>query len=536
MAKYFPRVLLGCLLVPLAAAAMAQPSAVVRTEAGLVQGTEEGGLAVYRGIPFAAPPLGELRWRAPQPAPKWSGVRSAGHFAASCMQQPPAELRAAGALTLSEDCLYLNLWTPAKSAQAALPVMVWIYGGGFNQGSTAIPLYSGEQLAKHGVVVVSLAYRVGPLGFLAHPALSAESPRHLSGNYGLLDQMAGLKWVRRNIAAFGGDPHRVTIFGESAGGISVSMLAASPLAKGLFEGAISESGGSFGPTRTPPQPGENVQTLADGERDGAAFAGKLGAHSASELRKLSAQALESAAAGHGLFWPVLDGWVIPGDPYELYQTGRFNDTPILIGTNSDEGALFGAPNSLEAYIAATRERYGPFAGRLLELYPATPAGWRQSSMDLTRDAAFGWQTWAWAKLQAMTGKGQVFLYYFAHVPPRSPQSPWKSATGAVHSEEMIYVFEHLNQRALPWTAEDRQLSEALATYWTDFAKRGDPNGQVVSAWPAFTEDRPGAMWFTDAPHAGPVPNLKKLEALDAYFAWRRTPAGAQWPREHLQAP
>jgi len=517
-------------------AAAAAPGPLARTEAGLVRGMSEGALRVYRGIPFAAPPVGELRWRPPELAPTWSGVRSADRFAPSCMQQPPAELRAAaGTPALSEDCLYLNVWTPAKSAHTALPVMVWIYGGGFNQGSTAIPLYSGEQLAKHGVVVVSIAYRVGPFGFLAHPALSADSERHVSGNYGLLDQIAGLKWVRRNIAAFGGDAHRVTIFGESAGGISVSMLAASPLAKGLFEGAISESGGSFGPTRTSPEPGENVQTLAEAEVDGAAFAAKLGAHTAADLRRLSAQAVQSAAAGHGLFWPVLDGWVIPGDQYELYRAGRYNDTPILIGTNSDEGALFGAPKTREAYIAAVHARYGPFAARLLDLYPPTVAGWRQSSMDLTRDAAFGWHTWVWAHLQAMTGKSKVFVYYFAHRPPRSAQSPWKDASGAVHSEEMVYVFQHLNQRALPWAAEDRRLSAAMATYWTNFAKRDDPNGPGELTWPAFTDTGQAAMWFTDAPHAGTVANLRKLEALDAYFAWRRTPVGAKWPSEHAQA-
>jgi para-nitrobenzyl esterase len=521
-------------LATIPVAVLAAGSPVARTESGLVRGTTEGDLSLYRGIPFAAPPVGSLRWRAPEPAPRWSGVRDADRFAASCMQQPPAELRESGTLVLSEDCLYLNVWTPARSGDA-LPVMVWIYGGGFNQGSTAIPLYSGEELAHHGVVVVSVAYRVGPFGFLAHPGLSAESTHHVSGNYGLLDQIAALRWVRRNIAAFGGDPHRVTIFGESAGGISVSMLAASPLAKGLFDGAISESGGSFGPTRTPAEPGENLQTLAEAERDGAAFLAKLGARTTSDMRTLSAQALQSAAAGHGLFWPTLDGWVIPGDQYELYQAHRYNDTPILIGTNSDEGALFGAPRSRDAYVAAVHERYGPFAERLLRLYPASETGWRQSSMDLVRDAAFGWHNWVWARLQAMTGRSPVFLYYFAHVPPRSVQSPWKNATGAVHSEEMIYVFQHLSQKALPWTAEDRAISEAMATYWTNFAKHGDPNGPGVPAWPAFEDNRPAAMRFTDAPRAGAVPNANKLEALDAYFAWRRTPAGAKWPREQHAA-
>ena len=518
-------------IVDVRAALAAAPT--VQTENGVLQGTSEDGLQVYRGIPFAAPPVGDLRWRAPQPARKWSGVRNADHFAPSCMQDAsPNPVLGAPALNVSEDCLYLNVWTPASDANAHLPVMVWIYGGGFSQGSTAIALYGGEQLARHGVVVVSVAYRVGPFGFLAHPALSAESGRHVSGNYGLLDQIAGLRWVKANIAAFGGDPRRVTIFGESAGGISVSMLAASPLAAGLFAGVISESGGSFGPTRSPPQPGENVPRLQDAERDGSAFAQALGAHSAVEMRKLSASAIQRTLTSAPRFWPVLDGWVIPGDQYELYQAGRYNDTPILIGTNSDEGALFPAPDNREAYVTAVRERYGPFADRLLALYPASAANWVQSSRDLTRDAAFGWHTWAWAHLQAETGKSKVFLYYFDHTPQRPPQSPWKSAPGAVHSEEMIYVFEHLNQVALPWTPTDQRLSAQMARYWTNFAKRGDPNEAGLPSWPAFTHDRQTAMFFTDASHAGKAPNLEKIAALDEYFKWRRTPEGADWVKTH----
>jgi para-nitrobenzyl esterase len=410
--------------------------------------------------------------------------------------------------------------------------MVWIYGGGFNQGSTALPLYSGERLAQHGVVVVSIAYRVGALGFLAHPALSAESEHHVSGNYGLLDQIAGLRWVERNISAFGGDPHRVTIFGESAGGISVSMLAASPLAKGLFSGAISESGGSFGPTRSPPEPGENIPTLADAERDGAHFADPLHAHTAIELRQLSAEAIQHAASTHGLFWPVLDRWVIVGDQYTLYQEGRYADTPILIGTNSDEGALFPTPESPEAYIAAVHKRYGPYADPLLKLYPPTATDWRQSSRDLTRDAAFGWHTWAWARLQAGRTSSKVFCYYFEHRPPRPSQSRWKDAPGAVHSEEMIYLFQHLSASPLPWTEEDRTLSDEMAAYWTQFAKRGDPNGPAVPNWPRFTTSRQEVMHFTDAAHAGTVANLEKLKALDAYFAWRRAPAGVAFVKDH----
>ncbi len=502
----------------------------VHIQNGWVQGIAQNGLTVYKGIPFAAPPVGRLRWRPPQPAANWNGTLHADHYGPTCMQTIEPWM---GPLHTSEDCLYLNVWTPAKSPRARLPVMVWIYGGGFTTGSTAIRLYSGEQLARHGVVVVSLAYRVGPMGFLALPALSAESPHHVSGNYGLLDQIAGLRWVRRNIAAFGGDAHRVTIFGESAGGISVSMLAASPLARGLFQGAICESGSSFGPTRTPPAPGENVQTLAQAEREGAAFEQRLGARSLAQLRRLPAAAIQKARGGRGEFWPVLDGRVITGDQYTLYQAGRYNHTPVLIGTNSDEGALFGAPPARAAYIRGVRRRFGPFAGRILKAYPATAEGWRQSSMNLMRDSAFAWGTWAWARLQAQSGKPAVYVYYFNHIPPRPADSPWKNAIGAVHSEEMVYVFQHLNQSPrLPWTAVDRKLARDMSAYWTNFAKYGDPNGRGLPHWPAFTGAQPAVMHFTGAPQAGGVANARDLKVLSAYFAWRRTPQGKAWVKLH----
>ncbi len=507
--------------------ALSAGSAPVRTQSGWIQGQAEDGLTVYRGIPFAAPPVGQLRWRPPRPPLAWSAVRKADRFAPICMQDHP--WWTGGNTQVSEDCLYLNIWTPAKSPGAALPVMVWIYGGGFSSGSTGMPIFGGEHLAKRGVVVVSIAYRVGPMGFLALPALSAESEHRVSGNYGLLDQLAALRWVQSNIAAFGGDPHRVTIFGESAGAISVSILAASPLARGLFQGAISESGGSFGPTRTPPAPGENLQTLRNAERQGSALEKRLGARSLAQLRRLPAATIQSASSGPARFWPVLDGWLIAGDQFKLYEKGRYNDVPVLIGTNSDEGVLFGAPPTLRTYVSGVRERFGPFAERILQQYPATAAAWRQSSMDLMRDAGFAWHTWVWARLQARTGSSKVYLYYFDHVPPRPADSPWRDATGAVHSEEIAYVFQyHDPSPSLRWSPVDRLLSNDMATYWTDFAKHADPNGPGVPRWPAFTDAKPRVMQFTDAPRAGSVPNLQKLKLLDAYFAWRRTPEGAAW--------
>ncbi len=349
--------LISMFLMFVAGFGIAQQPAPVKVEDGLIQGTAENGLTVYKGIPFAAPPVGNLRWRPPQPAGKWKGVRQATKFG-------PSPIQGSGdGPDMSEDCLYLNVWTPAKSANDRIPVFVWIYGGGFNFGSTSDPNYDGANLAKKGVVLVSIAYRVGQLGFYANPELSAESPDHVSGNYGILDMIAGLKWVKKNIAAFGGDPNKVTIFGESAGGIAVSMLCASPLAKGLFEGAISESGGNFGPPRTTTYPGENLKLLPEAEKDGEAYERRAGVSSIAELRKIPADKLPAV---RGLAWPIIDGWVLPDDQYKLYEEGKFNSTPILVGYNSDEGASFSPPRSIEAYIASVKKRYGPFADKLIE--------------------------------------------------------------------------------------------------------------------------------------------------------------------------
>jgi para-nitrobenzyl esterase len=517
-----------CFAGHFAEAAMNDP---VTTEGGLVEGTGADGLMVYKGIPFAAPPVGDMRFKAPAPVKPWTGVKATKEFAASCMQNKSGiPMLGLPELTVSEDCLYLNIWTPAKSAGEKLPVMVWIYGGGFTMGSTSYPLYDGANLAKKGVILVSVNYRVGPFGFLAHPALSADSPHHVSGNYGLLDQIAGLKWVKDNIAAFGGDPDRVTIFGESAGGISVSMLAASPLAKGLFAGAISESGGSFGPTGSRTAAGENVQILSSAEKDGEAFADKLGAKTVADLRKLPADDIQKASEDRqqNVGWPVADGYVIPADQYKLYLAGRYNDVPVLIGTNDDEGALFVFKSDKADYVKSTEERYGPFAKSILKAYPATDdATALQSARDLARDTIFGWHTWVWAQLQAKTGKSKVFMYYFDHKPPQAPNSPMKTRS-ASHGAEMVYVFDNLDG-PVPYTDDDRAVADAMSTYWTNFAKTGNPNGPGVPEWPVFTGAKPAVMHVKDKPMAGPVPNLPQLQAVDAYMAWRRGQESAAKP-------
>ncbi len=502
------------------AADVRPPPAPVMTSYGLVQGAAEGDLTVYRGIPFAAPPVGELRWRAPQPAPKWTGVRETTKFASDPFQP--------GHSNASEDCLYLNVWTPAKRADERLPVMVWIYGGAFSAGGTAGRGTSGEQLAHKGVVLVSINYRVGALGFLAHPALSAESPHHVSGNYGLLDMIAGLQWVQQNIAAFGGNPQRVTIFGESAGGIAVSMLCASPLAHGLFQGAISQSGGSFGPPRQTMYPGENMMLLADAERAGEAYAKTAGASSLAELRRLPAEKLPSGW-GVGASWPIVDGWVIPGDQHVLYENHKYNDAAILVGYNSDEGLSFMREKTPRDYIASVQKRFGPFADRLVKAYPPAADSIGRSARNLLRDAAFGWHTWSWAKLQSRSGKSKVFFYYFDQHPDYAANSP-EADHGMAHGPDVGYVFQTLNPKDPTLAAGDWAISETVSTYWTNFAKRGDPNGPGVPHWPAFTERDPKLMYFKNEAFSGPVPDADSLAVLDAYFSWRRTPEGAAWAK------
>jgi para-nitrobenzyl esterase len=500
----------------------AQQPAPVKVAEGLLQGMFENGLTVYKGIPFAAPPVGNLRWKAPQPAVQWQGVKQAIKFA-------PAPMQGGNPLSgKSEDCLYLNVWSPAKSSNDRLPVLVWIYGGGFSFGSTSEPVYNGEELAKKGVILVSIAYRVGQLGFLAHPELSAESPDHISGNYGLLDQIAGLEWIQKNITAFGGDPKKVTIFGESAGGISVSMLCASPLAKGLFRGAISESGGSFGPTRPTTYPGENMKTLQQAEVEGLKYVQQTQATSISELRKLSADKILSGF-GMGGAWPIVDGYVIPDDQHKLYEAGKYNDIPVLIGYNSDEGASFSHERTPEEYMNGVKTRYGKFADELIKAYPTGENTVPKTARDLMRDAAFGWQTWSWARLQSKTGKSNVFYYYFDQHSDY-PEGSSRAGYGSPHGQDVAYVFNQLNAADPQTSKSDIEISDAMSTYWTNFAKYGNPNGSGLPQWPAFSDANPVLMYFKQTPHTGPVPSAKSLEVLDSYFEWRRTPEGAAWAK------
>ena len=488
---------------------------------GRIAGVSADGVVSFKGIPFAAPPVGALRWRSPQPVTPWTGVKQASSFAPGCMQNANSGGRFGAPPALSEDCLYLNIWTPAKTANDKLPVMVWIYGGAFAAGMTSIPTYDGTHLAQKGVVLVSVAYRVSAFGFLADAELTRENGG-TSGNFGLEDMIAGLKWVKNNIASFGGDPARVTVFGESAGGIAVSMLCASPAAKGLFQGAISESGGNFGPARSDNgavEGGVTMVTLKMAEVSGHRFLENLGAENIKAARELSADKIQSALGqGAGArFWPVFDGKVLPGDQYELYEAKRFNDTPVLIGTNSDEGASFARPGVTKAsFEEQVRAAYGTQADAILAAYPhATDEEAMQSSRDLFRDSVFAWPTWAWASLQAKQGKGRAYLYYFDHKTSRTPH-------GAPHASEIGYVFHTLGARGSAPQPEDLAISDLMSAYWTNFAKKLDPNGAGLPEWPAFTASSQQVMYFDGHSSAQPVPNVTQIKAMDGYFAWRRS--------------
>ena len=496
-------------------------SPMVRTDSGAISGVREGGLNIYRGVPFAAPPVGELRWRPPVAAVPWTGTRKVEAFAPACMQtgvSMPGETPPA----VSEDCLYLNIWTPAKSPQKPLPVIVWIYGGGLINGSASMPLYWGDQLAKKGVIVVTIAYRLGPLGFLALPELTRESAHHSSGNYGLMDQIAALEWVQRNIAAFGGDPHCVTIAGQSSGSISVSILMASPLAKGLFQRAIGESGGLFEPLQLGPK-----FLLANAELDGEKYAASLGAPTLKELRRLPASKFTGDAGG--LVHAVIEPYVLPLPPYDAFNTGQQNDVALLIGSNAEEArALVDVTHQTAAtFDSDIAQSFGALPPSLLAAYPhATDEEARQARLGLERDLRFGWDMWAWARLQAATGKHPVYYYSFQQQPP-FPAGSVYAGWGASHFAELWYVFDHLDQWPWKWTPADRRLAGEMSSYWVNFARSGDPNGPGLPPWPAFTNAASDVQYLGDPIAAGGVPAIKSLTVFDAVYTMVRGKPFAQ---------
>jgi para-nitrobenzyl esterase len=496
-------------------------SGPLRIDSGLISGTTDAsGITAYLGIPFAAPPVGPLRWRPPQPVARWEGVRQANQFGASCMQDEVGsrlpwtpEFMTHG--PISEDCLFLNVWSAAKSAGDKQAVMVFIYGGGFNEGSSSVPVYNGAELASKGVVVVTLNYRVGPLGFLVYPELTKESPQHSSGNYGLLDQIAALKWVRGNIDAFGGNPSRVMIFGQSAGAISVADLMRSPLAKGLFARAIAESGPGLFP--------ENLLgggTFEQREQQGVKYAEARGAHSLAELRALPADDFYRPPPGStsgppGVGGPVTDGWVLTAE-HPAHQV------PLILGMVAGDAAFasgLGPPVApmVANYENAVRKTYGDMAATFLKLYPAAndqdvPAAKRASQTDRARVSID-----VWCENQVKRS-GIVYTYYFDH------SVPWPAHPefGAFHTSEVPYIFETIKLLDRPWQPEDFKLSEIMASYWSNFAKKGDPNGVhsnglALPQWPVYQPDSHTTMELGD--HVGPIPEADsaKVSFFVAYF-------------------
>ena len=495
-------------------AAVSEP---VKTDAGLVSGVAGAtpAVRVFKGIPFAAPPIGGLRWRPPQPPAKWDGVRPANAFSANCMQRSdngasfPPYGGDRSAKTMSEDCLYLNVYTAAASSAAKQPVMVWIHGGAWTSGAGAI--YEGEDLAKKGVVVVTVNYRLGVFGFLAHPELTRESPHHASGNYALLDQIAALQWVQKNIAAFGGDASRVTIFGESAGSWSVHNLVASPLAKGLFHRAIGESGARFSITTT----------LAQAEQAGLKFGALLDAPSLAALRAAPAAAVNKVNSSYTSVSNA-DGWVLPATMREIFEAGRQNDVPALIGSNADEGSIFTSEDTTSASFRERTERtFGSDAAAFRALYPfSSDKEARLAQAHSMRDQTFGWEMRTWARLQTKTGKARVFLYYFSHVPPL-PNAAW---LGAQHGSEIPYALNWPNgsySSNVAWTDADRTLANQLSSYWINFATTGDPNGTGLPAWPAFDPGNEQAFGVDGTLSAIPIPHKPALDFLDAEQAKMR---------------
>jgi para-nitrobenzyl esterase len=459
---------------------------MVQVDSGRLSGIHDAaaGLDEFRGIPYAAPPVGALRWKPPQPVTPWTGVRRADHFGPRCMQRPlfgDMMFRSDG---ISEDCLYLNVWTPAHRDGTNLPVLVYFYGGGFVAGDGSELRYDGASLARRGIVTVTVNYRLDVFGFLALPALADESPHHATGNYGLLDQVAALRWVHRNIAAFGGDPRQVTIGGESAGSMAVSALMASPLSKGLMQRAIGESGAVLGNLKPKPR--------ALAERQGEAFRRHVDAHSLAQLRAMPAARLIAACGDPGVpeFGPTIDGWFLPRSPEAIYEAGEQAHIPLLVGSNSGEGSytalLKDAPPTPANYRAAVEQMFGKRAGEVLKLYPGRSAAEvKASGSALAGDRFIAFSTWRWMHFQRQTGEAPVYYYLFDKARPAKRDGSAGPDYAAVHSGEIEYALGNLaTNRVYAWTAADRKVSATMEGYFANFIKTGNPNGAGLPHWPA----------------------------------------------------
>ena len=480
-----------------------------QTANGVVEGvvSPDGKVRTFKGIPYAAPPVGSLRWKAPQPVQPWTGVLRTVDYPKRAMQGRIFSDMVFNDNGPSEDCLYLNLWMPENHPQGKLPVMVWIHGGGFVAGSSSEPRQDAGNLSKKGVMVVSFNYRMGIFGFFAHPELTKESGHNASGNYGLLDQVAALEWVKNNIAVFGGDPDNVTIFGESAGSLSVSALMASPLAKGLFRRAIGESGAFFGSTLP-------LKSRAEAEKAGVQFAeSALGTSSLEALRAMPAQKILDAAlkAPWGSFPQDVDGYFLPEDCSSIYASGRQSQIPLLAGWNKDEGnfqSFFVRETpTVENFTARAKARFGDNAEAFLKVYEAsTDAGAKRAAQDFAGDQFIAYSTWKWLELQLKTGESPVYRYEFDQTLPLPADSKPGTEPTAPHASDIEFVFRVISSRNLPWRQEDYDLSELMASYWTNFAKTGDPNGPDLPRWPEYNSKDGYQVMHLGGTNPGPAPD------------------------------
>ncbi|MFV5690941.1 carboxylesterase/lipase family protein [Flavobacterium sp. LT1R49] len=487
----------------------------ITTANGIIEGEFDvkTNIQSFKGIPFAQPPVGNLRWKAPQALTNWPGVKQTKKFGPRAIQSyifGDMGFRSDGT---SEDCLYLNVWSPAKSANEKLPVLVYFYGGGFAAGDGSENRYDGENMAKKGIVTLTVNYRLGIWGFFSHPELTKESPNHASGNYGLLDQNAALKWVQANISKFGGDPKRVTIAGESAGSIAVSAQMASPLSKGLIAGAIGESGGSIFPTLSP-------VPLAEGEKTGLEFTKKIGASSLKDLRAMSTLELYQKSVGTslGVFKTTIDGYFLPKSLPEIFEAKQQAMIPLLLGWNSEEmtyrALTMGKDLDNESYIQKIKELYGNKADEVLKLYPAgTPEVTEQSATDLAGDRFIAYSTWKWFDLHRKNSTQPVYRYYYAHPRPEMRDNELEAALaggvikkdkntpkapkpkGAVHSAEIEYAMGNLATNTnYAWTDDDYKVSDTMMNFFANFIKTGNPNGDKLPVWPiAKNEENPEIM-------------------------------------------
>lgn len=478
----------------------------VAVEGGLISGKTDtsGQVKIFKGIPFATPPLGDLRWKAPQAIKPWEGIKACTENPAAPMQNPPVPFFAWSAEFLipkepiSEDCLYLNIWTTAEKSDEKRPVMVWIYGGGFGSGGNTVPLYDGEDLAKKGIVVVNLNYRVGILGFLAHPELSAENSDQTSGNYGILDQIAALEWVKKNIAAFGGDPNNVTIAGQSAGAFSVNALVVSPKAKGLFHKAIAQSGGMF--TRN----NGLVSELQGAEERGKKLTEDMGL-SISDLRAMPADSLIKI---QGRFGPVFDGKVLPG-VRQAFEEGKFADVPLLTGWNADDRVSGNQVISPDEFVANAKKQYGGRAGEYLQLFPASNEVELHETLKTIGILGFAFQNYTWARMQTEKGQNDAYLYYFTRVPPGEPNY------GAFHSAEFSYALHTLRNWNRPFEQVDYDLEKNMSDYWVNFVKTGSPNSDGLPEWPVFDPENPLVIELGAEVKARALPYWEQMKFLES---------------------